>query len=75
MNNELKEILNRLDFNEWEVDLYEVPITWCEMYDIRNYIEKLEKQLQSIKFLIEQSDIKNMLWGKEILKIIGGKDD
>ena len=70
MNNELKEILNRLDFNEWEVDLYKVPITWCEMYDIRDYIEKLEKQLQSIKFYIEQSDIKNMLWGKQLQEIL-----
>lgn len=75
MNNEIKTILNRLDFNEWDIDLYKVPITWCEMYDIRDYIEKLEKQLQSIKFYIEQSDIKNMLWGKDILKIIGGNDD
>lgn len=75
MNNELKEILNRLDFNEWEVDLYKVPITWCEMYDIRDYIEKLEKQLQSIKFYIEQNGIKDMLWGKEILEIIGGNDE
>ena len=30
----------------------------------------VEKQLEDIKFYIEQSDIKNMLWGKEILKII-----
>ena len=29
-----------------------------------------DKQLEAIKFYIEQSDIKNMLWGKEILKII-----
>ena len=33
--------------------------------------EKLEKKLEDIKFYIDQSDIKNMLWGKEILKIIG----
>lgn len=33
------------------------------------------KQLDKIKFYIEQSDIKNMLWGKEILKIIGGNDE
>lgn len=33
------------------------------------------KKLDSIKFYIEQSDIKDMLWGKEILKIIGGNDD
>ena len=32
------------------------------------------KQLEKIKFYIEQSDIKNMLWGKEILKIIDGGD-
>lgn len=29
-----------------------------------------DKKLDAIKFYIEQSDIKNMLWGKEILKII-----
>lgn len=46
MNN-INEILSRLDFNEWDVDLYKVPITWCEMYDIRDYIEKLEKQLEA----------------------------
>lgn len=34
-----------------------------------NYL--LQQKLDAIKFYIEQSDIKNMLWGKEILKIIG----
>lgn len=29
-----------------------------------------KQQLDKIKFYIEQSNIKNMLWGKEILKII-----
>ena len=38
-------------------------------------INKLQQKLDAIKFYIEQSDIKNMLWGKEILKIIGGNDD
>ena len=33
------------------------------------------KQLEKIKFYIEQSNIKDMLWGKEILKIIGGNDE
>ena len=33
------------------------------------------KKLDAIKFYIEQSDLKKMLWGKEILKIIGGNDD
>lgn len=40
-----------------------------------NVLNELEKKLQSIKFYIEQSDLKNMLWGKEILKIIGGNND
>lgn len=35
----------------------------------------LQTKLEKIKFYIEQSDIKNMLWGKQILKIIGGNDD
>ena len=35
------------------------------------YFYEKEKQLADIKFYIEQSDIKNMLWGKEILEIIG----
>jgi hypothetical protein len=39
--------------------------------ELRGYIYKLD----AIKFYIEQSDIKNMLWGKEIMKIIGGNDD
>lgn len=43
-----------------------------ELY--KEYLEKenkiMKKQLADIKFYIEQSDIKNMLWGKEILKII-----
>ena len=34
-----------------------------------------EKKLEDIEFYIEQSDLKNMLWGKEILEIIGGNDD
>ena len=38
-------------------------------------ISKLQQKLNNIKFYIEQSDIKNMLWGKEILKIIGDNDD
>lgn len=37
--------------------------------------KKLEKQLDNIKFYIEQSNIKDMLWGKEILEIIGENND
>ena len=40
-----------------------------------DYINNLKEIPNKIKFYIEQSDIKNMLWGKEILKIIGGNND
>jgi hypothetical protein len=33
-------------------------------------INKLQQKLNNIKFYIEQSDIKNMLWGKDLLEII-----
>lgn len=33
-------------------------------------LKSKNKKLDVIKFYVEQSDIKNMLWGKEILKII-----
>ena len=46
MNDEIKEILDRLDFEEWEVDLYKVPITWCELYDIRDYITNLQQEIE-----------------------------
>ena len=36
-----------------------------------DFIHDYKKQLDAIKFYIEQSNIKDMLWGKEILKIIG----
>lgn len=42
---------------------------------ILNIVKDLQQKLDSIKFYIEQSDLKNMLWGKEILKIIGGNND
>lgn len=58
MNNEIKEILDRLDFEEWEVDLYKVPITWCELYDIRDYITNLEQENEKLKK--ELNDISNI---------------
>ena len=39
--------------------------------DVLNFIVDLLKEREDIKFYIEQSDIKDMLWGKEILEIIG----
>ena len=50
MNDEIKEILDRLDFNEWEVDLYKVPITWCELYNIRDYITNLQQENEKLKY-------------------------
>lgn len=44
------------------------------MLDIAELKSK-NKKLDSIKFYIEQSDIKDMIWGKEILKIIGDKNE
>lgn len=49
MGEEIKEILDRLDFNEWEVDLYKVPITWCELYDIRDYITSLQQKVEQLE--------------------------
>jgi hypothetical protein len=52
MNDEIREILDRLDFEEWEVDLYKVPITWCELYDIRDYITNLQQDLEKANDII-----------------------
>lgn len=49
MSEEIKEILDRLDFKEWEVDLYKVPITWCELYDIRDYITNLQQKVEQLE--------------------------
>lgn len=42
---------------------------------IQEYIDRQQKRHDSIKFYIEQNNIKNMLWGKEILKIIGDNNE
>lgn len=44
---------------------------WWIIQELLDKNIELQEQLKDIKFYIEQSDIKNMLWGKEILKIIG----
>ena len=51
---EIKEILDRLDFNEWEVDLYKVPNTWCELYNIRDYITNLQSNWNSLREWVER---------------------
>lgn len=55
MKDEIKEILNKLDYNEWEVDLYKVPITWSELYDIRDYITNLQEELKEEKRIEQES--------------------
>ena len=52
-DDEIKEILDRLDFNEWEVDLYKVPITWSELYTIRDYITNLQEENKELKSELE----------------------
>jgi hypothetical protein len=54
MSEEIKEILDRLDFNEWEVDLYKVPITWTELYDVRDYITNLQKENKRLNNIINE---------------------
>lgn len=64
MNDEIKEILDRLDYNEWEVDLYKVPITWCELYDIRDYITNLQQENERLfkEKLDIQKDLTNRIY-------------
>lgn len=59
MTEEIKEILDRLDFNEWEVDLYKVPITWSELYDIRDYITNLQKENEQLRTELNSHKLKN----------------
>ena len=62
MKAEIKEILDRLDYNEWEVDLYKVPITWCELYDIRDYITNLQTiEQQYSAILSENAELENKI--------------
>ena len=54
MSDEIKEILDRLDFEEWAVDLYKVPITWSELYDIRDYITNLQQENDRLNNIINE---------------------
>ena len=61
-----------------EIKLHTIAIYHDKEYNLEDLLNSLSnmviqknKQLDKIKFLVEQSDIKNMLWGKEILEIIG----
>ena len=77
---EIHDLLNRLDLQEWCTELYKVPLTWCELYDIRDYIICLEQQVHKQKETIDKVHfiIKGIAYGgnedyyikkiKEILK-------
>lgn len=71
MNDEIKEILDRLDYNEWDVDLYKVPITWCEMYDIRDYITNLQQDMKNYVDIVlyQRKTIDNLQQEKIGLKV------
>ena len=51
---EIYDLLNRLDLQEWCTELYKVPLTWCELYDIRDYIINLEQQCKKQKEVIKK---------------------
>lgn len=52
---EIYDLLNRLDLQEWCTELYKVPLTWCELYDIRDYIINLEQQCKKQKEVINKA--------------------
>ena len=66
MKDEIREILDRLDYNEWEVDLYKVPITWCELYDIRDYITNLQKENERLNKEVAKLHIIQEEYGSHI---------
>ena len=75
MMNEIELILAKLKI---VVETEENGLYLCNKKDgklLLDYINNLKETINKIKFYIEQSDIKNMLWGKEILEIIGGNDE
>ena len=51
---EIYDLLNRLDLQEWCTELYKVPLTWCELYDIRDYLINLEQQCKKQKEVIDK---------------------
>ena len=52
---EIYDLLNRLDLQEWCTELYKVPLTWCELYDIRDYLINLEQQCKKQKEVIDKA--------------------
>ena len=68
--NEIELILAKLKI---VVETEENGLYLCNKKDSKlllDYINNLKETPNKIKFYIEQSDIKDMLWGKEILKML-----
>ena len=63
---EIYDLLNRLDLQEWCTELYKVPLTWCELYDIRDYIINLEQQVKKQKEVIDEAIDKLYCWGEAL---------
>ena len=63
--------LDRVKFNKLEKA--SILLLRTELHQ-KYLLDKKDKIINDIKFYIEQSDIANMLWGKEILKIIGDEE-
>jgi hypothetical protein len=73
--NEIELILAKLKI---VVETEENGLYLCNKKDgklLLDYINNLKEIPNKIKFYIEQSDIKNMLWGNEILKMIGDDNE
>ena len=71
MNKDINQVLAD-DYNCCVKDLKKLDKKYNKL-KLKN--ENNQKKLDVIKFYIEQSNIKDMLWGKEILEIIGGNYD
>ena len=58
---EIYDLLNTLDLQEWCTELYKVPLTWCELYDIRDYIINFEQALDEIEKICNSIPIENTI--------------
>ena len=76
--------MNRLNYDEFIEYVNETMSSiYCKIdADEKDFLEMLIKEFNrrcqmtfKIEDYLKNSDLKNMLWGKEILKIIGGNDD
>lgn len=86
MNEEVKEILDRLDAEEFELPVYSSPITWAEMFKIRDYITNLQEEKEDYKSRCENaidkmSKLKPFIpneipsWLDELENILNGGDE